>query len=146
MALHLMELGGAVEEAGSDLHPMAEINVTPFVDVMLVLLIVFMVTAPLMVLQVPVELPKVSAEPMEKPPEPIVLVLNKQNRIFIDKAEITEGELFDRLKSLNAKRPDAAVYVGADEGVPYGKVLKLLSAAGVAGFAQVSLLSEDSVQ
>ncbi|MGH8502952.1 MAG: ExbD/TolR family protein [Gammaproteobacteria bacterium] len=146
MALHLLELGGAVEEAGSDLHPMAEINVTPFVDVMLVLLIVFMVTAPLMVLQVPVELPKVSAEPMEKPPAPIVVVLNRQNRIFIDRAEISEGEFFGRLKDLKTRRPDAAVYVGADEGVPYGNVLKLLSAAGAAGFAQVSLLSEDAAQ
>jgi biopolymer transport protein TolR len=143
MAIHLMEPGAAVEEAGNELHPVAEINVTPFVDVMLVLLVVFMVTAPLMMLQVPVELPKVDAETMEKPPAPIVLVLNKQRRVFIDDNQVSRAALFERLKELNTERPQAVVYVGADEGVPYGEVLKLLSTAGVAGFAQVSLLSEE---
>jgi biopolymer transport protein TolR len=143
MAIHLMEPGAAVEEAGNELHPVAEINVTPFVDVMLVLLVVFMVTAPLMMLQVPVELPKVDAETMEKPPAPIVLVLNKQRRVFLDDNQVSRAALFERLKELNTERPQAVVYVGADEGVPYGEVLKLLSTAGVAGFAQVSLLSEE---
>jgi biopolymer transport protein TolR len=143
VALHLMQLGGAVEEAGSELRPLAEINVTPFVDVMLVLLIVFMVTAPLMMLQLPIELPKVSANTLEKPPTPIVLVLDKQRRVFIDDARVAPDALFDRLKRLNKERPQAAVYVGADKGVPYGEVLELLSTAGVAGFSQVSLLSEE---
>jgi biopolymer transport protein ExbD len=143
MAIHMMEPGAAVEEAGAELHPLAEINVTPFVDVMLVLLIVFMVTAPLMMLQLPIELPRVSANAMEKPPAPIVLVLNKERRVFIDRRPVSRGALFDRLKKLNAERPQAAVYVGADKRVPYGEVLELLSAAGVAGFSQVSLLSEE---
>jgi biopolymer transport protein ExbD len=142
MAIHLMEPGGAVEEAGNELHPLAEINVTPFVDVMLVLLIVFMVAAPLMMLQVPVELPRVAAETMEKPTKPIVLVLDKQKRVYIDDTRVAPGALFDRLKALKQERPQAIVYVGADKGVPYGEVLELLSTAGVAGFAQVSLLSE----
>jgi biopolymer transport protein TolR len=130
------------EESGNDLRPVAEINVTPFVDVMLVLLIVFMVTAPLMMLQLPIDLPKVSAEQMGRPPAPIVLVLDKQRRVFIDDQVVSPAMLFERLKALNARRPQAAVYVGADEKVPYGEVLELLSATGVAGFAQVSLLAE----
>jgi biopolymer transport protein TolR len=142
MAIHLIQPGAGDEDAGNDLSPLAEINVTPFVDVMLVLLIVFMVTAPLMMLQMPIELPRVSAEAMEKPAKPIVLVLDKQRRVFIDDQKVARGALFDRLKALNSKRPQAVVYVGADKGVPYGEVLKLLSTAGVAGFAQVSLLSE----
>ncbi len=142
MAIHLMEPGAAVEEAGNELHPLAEINVTPFVDVMLVLLIVFMVAAPLMMLQVPVELPKVSSEPMERPTKPIVLVLDQRRRVYIDDDVVSASALFDRLKALKRERPQAVIYVGADEGVPYGEVLKLLSMAGVAGFAQVSLLSE----
>jgi biopolymer transport protein ExbD len=143
MAIHLMEPGGAVEEAGSHLHPIAQINVTPLVDVMLVLLIVFMVTAPLMMLQVPVDLPRVDAEQMGKPPAPIVLVLDRQGGIFIDDNQIPRGALFARLKQLNAERPEAVVYVGADKSVPYGEVLELLNTTDVAGLAQVSLLSED---
>jgi len=142
MAIHLMQPGVSGEEFANELRPLVEINVTPFVDVMLVLLIVFMVTAPLMMLQLPIELPKVSAEQMEKPAKPIVLVLDKQRRVFIDHEKVSQGALFDHLKALKSERPQAVIYVGADEGVAYGKVLKLLSIAGIAGFAQVSLLSE----
>ena len=142
MAIHLIQPGVSGAESGDELRPLAEINVTPFVDVMLVLLIVFMVTAPLMMLQLPIELPKVSAEHMEKPAKPIILVLDRQRRVFIDHEKVPPGALFNRLKALKTERPQAVVYVGADEGVPYGEVLKLLSTAGVAGFAQVSLLSE----
>jgi biopolymer transport protein ExbD len=141
MAIHLMQLGGS-EESQDELRPLAEINVTPFVDVMLVLLVVFMVTAPLMMLQLPIELPKAQANAIDKPPKPIVLVLDKQRHVFIDDQRVSPDTLFDRLEQLNTEQPQAVVYVGADEGVPYGEVLKLLSTAGVAGFTQVSLLSE----
>ena len=131
--------------AGDELsgyRPMAEINVTPLVDVMLVLLIIFMVTAPLMMAQLPIELPKSSAQDLGKPPEPLIVALDEKGQFYIGGDVVSANALPGRLKSLADKDPDQVVYVRADKGVPYGQVMTLLGAVGQAGFYKISLMSE----
>jgi len=129
------------EEAGS-LGPMAEINVTPLVDVMLVLLIIFMVTAPLMMVQLPVELPKASLQEVGKPKEPLVVGVDGTGHFYIMKEQVPADQLLPRLKQLVDQDPDQIVYVSGDKGVPYGQVMQLISMCGVAGFYKISLMAE----
>ena len=129
------------DEQGS-LGAMAEINVTPLVDVMLVLLIIFMVTAPLMMVQLPVELPKASLQEVGKPKEPLVVGVDAQGQYYILKEPVPADQLLARLRQKVDEDPDQVVYVSADKGVPYGQVMQLLSTCGVAGFYKISLMAE----
>ena len=129
------------DEAGA-LGPMAEINVTPLVDVMLVLLIIFMVTAPLMMVQLPVELPKASLQEVGKPKEPLIVGVDAAGQYYIMKEAVPADQLMPRLKRLVDEDPDQIVYVSADKTVPYGQVMQLLSFCGVAGFYKISLMAE----
>ena len=122
--------------------PLAEINVTPLVDVMLVLLIIFMITAPLMLSNVPLELPKLSAENVDRPEEPIVVSLNKDGEIFLKDEKLDEDALFSRLSELAPTRGDDVIFVRGDRGVEYGSVMELLGRVGEAGFAKISLIAE----
>ena len=121
---------------------MAEINVTPLVDVMLVLLIIFMITAPLMMAQLPIELPKASTEDLGKPPQPLIVALDAKGLFYIGSDTVTAGDLPGRLKTLADQNPDQTVYVRADKTVPYGQVMALLAEVGQAGFYKISLMSE----
>ncbi len=121
--------------------PMSEINVTPLVDVMLVLLIIFMVAAPLLVAGVPLDLPAAKARPVEAQDEPIALSIDARGRVFLGEAPVAPGELAARLAPLAAERPEARVLVRADRALPYGQVLAVLGEAQAAGFRRVSLLS-----
>jgi biopolymer transport protein ExbD len=123
-------------------QPLAEINVTPLVDVMLVLLIVFMVAAPLMVVGVPVQLPKTSAERVADPKEPVVVSVDAAGRWFLRREELAPGPLAARLGELAAADGEAPVYVRGDRAVPYGEVMRLMGVVSRAGFAKVSLLAE----
>jgi biopolymer transport protein TolR len=123
-------------------RPMAEINVTPFVDVMLVLLVIFMVAALLMMVGVPLDLPKTSAAQITPKDGPIVVSLNKDGHIFIQDNEIDEVALSTRLRQVHDERPDAIVYVRGDKGIDYGKVMDILGQVGRAGFAKISLVAE----
>ena len=129
------------EEEGS-LGPMAEINVTPLVDVMMVLLIIFMVTAPLMMVQLPVELPKASLQEVGKPKEPLVVGVDAAGHYYVMKETVNPDAMFARLHQLAEEDPDQTIYVSADKGVPYGLVMELLSLCGVAGFYRISLMAE----
>jgi biopolymer transport protein TolR len=129
------------DEEGA-LGPMAEINVTPLVDVMLVLLIIFMVTAPLMMVQLPVELPKASLQEVGKPKEPLVVGVDAAGLYYIMKEQVPADQLMPRLKRFVDEDPDQVVYVSADKTVPYGQVMQLLSFCGVAGFYKISLMAE----
>ena len=122
-------------------RPMAEINVTPLVDVMLVLLIIFMVAAPLMVSGVPVQLPKTSAAKVGQTKKPMVVTLTNDGRLQIRDEFVTREQLIPRLMAVKAAEGDNVVYVRADSKLAYGEVMQLLGQVGEAGFARVSLLS-----
>ena len=126
----------------SGYRPMAEINVTPMVDVMLVLLIIFMVTAPLMMAQLPIELPKSGAQDLGKPPEPLIVALDAQGNFYVGSDQVSPTDLPGRLAALAQSNPDQIVYVRADKGIPYGQVMALLGTVGKAGFYKISLMSE----
>ena len=130
---------GETDEGGY--KPMAEINITPMVDVMLVLLIIFMVAAPLMVSGVPVQLPKTSAAKIGQTKKPMVVTLTNDGRLQIRDEFVTREQLIPRLMAVKAAEGDNVVYVRADSKLAYGEVMQLLGQVGEAGFARVSLLS-----
>jgi biopolymer transport protein TolR len=123
-------------------RPMAEINVTPFVDVMLVLLIVFMVTAPLLTVGVPVDLPKTQAPTMTEPKEPLVISVNAEGHVFVQDAEVPLDSLVAKLQAVTEDNPDAILYVRGDKAVDYGRVLEVMSLISAAGFHKVSLVAQ----
>src|SRR5580700_6011423 len=123
-------------------RPMSEINVTPLVDVMLVLLVVFMVTAPLLTVGVPVDLPQTAAPPINEPKEPTVISVNKDGAIFIQETSIPIDTLVSRLQAITGANPDAVLYVRGDKDINYGKVLEVMSLISNAGFHKVSLVAE----
>ena len=123
-------------------RPMAEINITPMVDVMLVLLIIFMVAAPLMVTGVPIELPKTSAAKLGQSKKPLVVTLTADSRLQIRNDFVTRDELISKLQQIKAAEGDAVVYVRADKKNAYGDVMDLLGQVGQSGFGRVSLLSQ----
>src|SRR5580693_4920036 len=128
--------------AGGRYRPMSDINVTPLVDVMLVLLIVFMVTAPLLTVGVPVDLPQTEAPPINEPKEPTVITVNKDGQLFIQEGEIPIDQLVAKLQAITGSNPDAVLYVRGDKDINYGKVLEVMSLISNAGFRKVSLVAE----
>lgn len=136
-----MSVGQASHDEG-EYKPMAEINVTPFVDVMLVLLIIFMVAAPLMVQGVPVELPKTSAAKLGQIKKPMVVTLAGDGNLYIRDEQVTRQTLVSRLMQIKAQEGDSIVYVRGDRKIPYGDVMEILGRVGESGYARVSLLSQ----
>jgi biopolymer transport protein TolR len=134
--------GGPPGDESSGYRPMAEINVTPMVDVMLVLLIIFMVTAPLMMAQLPIELPKTSAQDLGKPPEPLIVGMDADGNYYVGSDKVAESDVLSKLQGIAQNNPDQIVYVRADKVIPYGKVVELLGEVGKAGFYKISLMSE----
>jgi biopolymer transport protein TolR len=131
------------DEFGKDRYqPLAEINVTPMVDVMLVLLIIFMVTAPLLTVGVPLDLPKTSAARLVQPQEPLVLSLDREGGSFIGNERVEPGDLKDRLARLAAEDPDRIVYIRGDRTILYAQLMDALGVVNSAGFTKVSLLAE----
>lgn len=124
--------------------PMAEINVTPMVDVMLVLLIIFMVTAPLLTAGVPVNLPDSSAKPLDQDQKPVQIALDEQGRLFVNDDEVTEAILPDVLGQIAAKSPSGKppeIYLRADRGLAYGKVMRVMGELNRAGLNRVALVT-----
>jgi len=134
--------GGASGDDGDLYKPLAEINVTPFVDVMLVLLIIFMVAAPLMVQGVPLDLPKTSASKIGAMKKPVVVSLAPDGKLFIRDEEVSPQALVSRLMQIKSAEGDGIVYVRADRKLAYGDVMELLGRVGESGYARVSLLSQ----
>ena len=124
-------------------RPMSEINVTPFVDVMLVLLIVFMVTAPMLVVGVPIQLPKTAANtlPTEKE-EPLNLSITKEGLILIQKTEIPQDQLITKLKSIFEERQSNQIFLRADSDVIYSVVAQVMGALNQAGFSNIALVMD----
>jgi len=133
------------DPGGDDFGPMAEINVTPLVDVMLVLLIIFMVAAPLMIAGVPVNLPQTAAAKQNPPQKPLVVTLAAEGKLYIRDEEVRPEELEGSLRALRSAEGDAVTYVRADKGVSYGNVMEILGRIGSAGFGRISLLSQPKI-
>ena len=123
-------------------RPMSEINVTPFVDVMLVLLIIFMVTAPLLTVGVPVDLPKTQAEVISDPEEPLVITVNAEGRLFLQETEVDLAGLAPRLLAITQNKLDSRIFLRGDRTIPYGRVMEIMGALSAAGFTQVALIAE----
>ena len=127
---------------GGRYRPMADINVTPLVDVMLVLLVVFMVTAPLLTVGVPVDLPQTQAPPINEPKEPLSITVNRDGAVFLQDANVPIESLVDKLQAVTGNNPEAILYVRGDKDINYGKVLEVMSLISNAGFHKVSLVAE----
>jgi len=125
---------------------MSEINVTPFVDVMLVLLIVFMVSAPLLTVGVPDDLPQTKAKSISQDQEPLTLSVNQKGEVFLQspKEPIPAGQLVDKLKAIAAQRAglDERIFVRGDRKLDYGSVMKVMAQLTAAGFRRVGLVTE----
>lgn len=129
---------------GGSYRPMAEINVTPFVDVMLVLLIVFMVAAPLLTAGVPIDLPDSSAQPIQtEDNKPIEISVSKDDKIYIGETEVTMERLIPLLSAMTEGQADRRIYIRADQGLSYGNVMGVIGAVSGAGFNKVALISEN---
>ena len=126
-------------------RPMSEINVTPMVDVMLVLLIIFMVSAPLLTVGVPIDLPQTQASGLDQTDkEPLAVSVNTEGKVFLQNTEIPLEELVPKLKAIAAARggSDERIYVRGDKTVDYGTVMKVMGRLSAAGFRRVALVTE----
>ncbi|WP_171173536.1 protein TolR [Ruegeria sp. HKCCD8929] len=124
-------------------QPMAEINVTPFVDVMLVLLIIFMVAAPLLTVGVPVDLPKTAANALPSDSEePLTVTLTGDGRVQIQTTDVARAELIGKLRAIAAERSSDRVFLRADGGIPYAQVMQVMGALNAGGFSNVGLVTD----
>ena len=123
-------------------RPMAEINVTPFVDVMLVLLIVFMVTAPLLAVGVAVDLPRAAAPSLPGQDEPLVVTIRDDGDIFVQEESVDFVNLVPLLASISAENSDIRIFVRGDRRLPYGRIMEVMGEISRAGFRNVSLVAE----
>lgn len=126
----------------SDRNVMSQINVTPFVDVMLVLLVIFMITAPMMQQGMQVNLPKTEAKAMDSKEEPVVVTIDRDGRTFLDKGEVPRGQLKEKIAAFVATRSKKEVFLKADRDVPYGEVIRAMAEIKGAGIERLGMLTE----
>jgi biopolymer transport protein TolR len=124
------------------IRPMSEINVTPFVDVMLVLLIVFMVTAPLLTVGVPVDLPKTHAQALGQDREPLTVSLRRDGKIYLQNTQVAENDLVAKLTAISNNGYDQRIFVRADKSVDYGSVMTVMGLMSEAGFTHIGLVTD----
>jgi len=122
---------------------MSEINVTPFVDVMLVLLIVFMVTAPLLTVGIPVDLPKVKASALTDQKDPLEITVKLDGDIFLGESKVKVDNLIARLNAITNQNTEARIYVRGDRVVAYGRIMEIMSLVNSAGYVKVALVTEN---
>ena len=122
---------------------MSEINVTPMVDVMLVLLIIFMVAAPLMTVGVPIDLPQTAAKPMEGQTDPINISVDATGKVFIQDSEITLDELVPKLMAVAKNGVEDRIYVRGDKTADYGTVMRVMARISAAGFKKIGLITQE---
>ena len=123
-------------------EPISEINVTPFVDVMLVLLIIFMVTAPLLTVGVQVDLPETSADTLPEETEPLTLTINAKGEIFIQETKVEFEKIIPKILAVSNNRTDTRIFVRGDKTINYGRVLEIMGMLSGSGFTKVALISE----
>jgi len=121
---------------------MTDINVTPMVDVMLVLLVIFMITAPLLTVGVQVDLPKTNASLIRDSDEPLAVSVDSQGRIFVQDTEIELTELAPRLTAISGANPDIRIFIRGDKAIQYGRVMEVMGTINAAGFTKVALIAE----
>ena len=124
-------------------EPMSEINVTPFVDVMLVLLIVFMVTAPLLTVGIPVDLPKVKANALTDQKDPIEITVKLDGNVYLGESVIEVETLVPKLNAITNQNTEARIYVRGDRAVGYGRIMEIMSMVNSAGYIKVALVAEN---
>ncbi len=129
-------------EPGQRGQMVSQINVTPLVDVMLVLLVIFMITAPIIQQGVAVNLPKVKAEALPGKEEQFVVSITRPGEIYLNDAKLNPRELTDKLKAISQERPDRQVFIRADDQVPYGEVIRTMAAIKAAGIENVGMVTE----
>jgi len=122
--------------------PVTDINVAPFVDVMLVLVIIFMVAAPLLNIGVAVDLPKATVKPLNENRDPLVISIDKNGNIFLQEAEVPEEALVPRLKAVSQANADLRIFVRGDRDINYGRIMQVMGMVSQAGFAKVALIAE----
>jgi len=127
---------------GGRYAPLAEINVTPLVDVMLVLLIIFMVTAPLLTVGVEINLPRTQANQVSQPDEPITISVRADGTIFVQETETSVEELTARLAAISQNKPELRIFVRGDRGANYGRMAEVLGAINRGGFSKVALITD----
>ena len=127
----------------SSKEPMSEINVTPFVDVMLVLLIIFMVTAPLLTVGVQVDLPESSADSLPEEQEPLTLSINSKGEIFIQESKVEYDKIIAKILAVSKNRTDTRIYVRGDRVVAYGRIMEIMSLVNSAGYIKVALVTQN---
>ncbi|MDA8049569.1 MAG: protein TolR [Rhodospirillales bacterium] len=137
-------LGRAANRRGR-YRPLADINVTPLVDVMLVLLIIFMVTAPLLTSGVTVDLPKANAQPLNQDATPITLSIDAAGRIYLADTRIPLDELVAKLRAIAHNNPNRRIFVRGDRRLPYGRIMEVMALITDGGFTKVALLAEATV-
>ena len=144
-------MGGGLQPGGAlssrrarrrSARPMSEINVTPMVDVMLVLLIIFMVTAPLLTVGVPIELPKTEAKQLEGDKEPLTISVDPEGRIFLQDTELQIDEIVPKLTAIAKNGYDERIFVRGDRRVNYGVVMRVMGTISAAGFRRIALISD----
>jgi biopolymer transport protein TolR len=123
-------------------RPLSEINVTPLVDVMLVLLIIFMVTAPLMTSGVSVDLPKANAQPINSDSQPLTVSINAQGTIYLQNEEVDLPQLVAKLQAISQNNVDRRIFVRGDKDLPYGRIMQVMGTINQGGFTKVALLAE----
>ena len=138
-----MELGS---RSSSDRGTMSQINVTPLVDVMLVLLVIFMVTAPMMQQGVQVNLPKAETKALPAPEESVVVSIESSGKVFINSSEIQAGDLRSKLRDMFVNRTKKEVFLKADKDVPYGEVVKTMAEIKGAGIERLGMVTEPSLR
>ena len=146
MAASLLGNGRGGGNGRGRYRPLSEINVTPLVDVMLVLLIIFMIAAPLMTVGVPVDLPKTQASALNQENEPITITVNPEGRIFLQETEVRLEDLVPQLQAIARAQapgaPERRIFVRGDRAISYGRVMEVMGTISAGGFTRVALLAE----
>jgi biopolymer transport protein TolR len=143
MGMSIKAGGGGRRRGKRGRHaPMSEINVTPMVDVMLVLLIIFMVAAPLLTVGVPIELPQSQGKQLESNKEPLTISVSANGDIFIGETKVALDEIAEKLKAIAKNGMDEQIFVRGDKGISYGQVMLVMGRISAGGFKKVSLVTE----
>ena len=142
MAVHLSRNNGRTRRSSVSTAPMSEINVTPLVDVMLVLLIIFMVTAPLLTVGVQVDLPRTKASTIRGEDEPLVITVTANGNIYLQETGIDLNGLMPRLTAITNNNPDVRIFVRGDSSVNYGRVMEVMGSINAAGYRKVALVTK----
>lgn len=142
MAISVKSSSSRVGGRRQRFQPNTDINITPLVDVMLVLLIIFMVTAPMLTVGVPVDLPKTHAAQMNDQVEPLVVSINDQGQVFLQETAIPFETLIPRLQAITGQNADTKIYVRGDKKLAYGQIMEIMGSIAAAGYSKVSLIAE----